>query len=541
MLRSACSSIAVAGMLAAASFSPPSTRAASTVGSLVAQGRYQALAQEGPGTSALPPGTRIVNLQEPAVNARGEASFFAAIDDGDRRDALLISSGGALHALAITEDQAPHYPAGFFHSRFGTWNYLADSGETIFESLVTNAAETQITESLYAASPPAGVRELLREGQSLVGPRGVAGIVQDIGLWSASRTGRVVFRADLIDRVGSTAPAVAGIWRLAPNGDSQLLVAAGTAIPGLPPGATIGLNPQSNSYISITDQGRVGLLAQIGSGFTRAVVVSEAGDPTARAVLYQGQLVGPGVTLGLFEPPVINDAGGVLVRGSVTGLGGSTTSRGAVISAGATPFVLLAEGAAPLGLPPSTTIAQIGGFELQNDNTTLVALRLQGAGIDAFNDEGVWRSDAAGRLTPLLREGAELANLPGVVLGSFDGRPSSLSEPTRIDAGFLLRSKLRGPGIVGSFDDALVLVGNDGAPLLIARDGDPYQAGSQSLFISDVDYRGFAPQGQGVASNGYFAFTTGDAILAVQIPEPATAPLAAALIAFLCCRARRPI
>lgn len=418
------------------------------------------------------------------------------------------------------------FPQGYQHDRFSTFHYLTNASENLFQSVVSIPNSNEGLDALFAESPISGMRLLVGTGSSLPGFSSSL-TVDTLGLWSANRSGEIVVTADLTNPNNPTSSQRRGIWRGDTTGAFELVASEGDFLAGLPRGVSLGLDPQGNSFISISETGRIAFLAQQNNGFEQSLVVADP-DGSARALLNQGQRIGQSneFTVGLFGPPVISDGsisgGQVLVRASVSPVSNQFHRINALISAGNSPQILLREGATTPGLPSQTTLAQLGGFEIQPDDSTLIGLRIEGQSIDSFNDEGVYSLQPTGEVELLLNEGTELSNLPGVVLGSFDGRPNSFDGPVRYDEGFLVKSKLRGPGISQGFgrDEGLVYVEDTGEVILIAKDGDPYFLGGQLSALFGPSYRNFAPLGSGLAPSGFLAFSTDDAVLTTRIPEP---------------------
>src|SRR5690606_8890665 len=117
-------------------------------------------------------------------------------------------------------------------------------------------------------------------------------------------------------------------------------------------------------------------------------------------------------------------------------------------------------------------------------------------------------------------EGTELANMPGVYLGRYDGIPSTFGHAAAVDGGFVFSSKLYG-GRISHFgdDEGIVFVNHDGVATLLAMEVDLLYR-DKLVFLRDVQVRNFLPLGTGVASNGYVAFGNRDGVFLLRVPEP---------------------
>lgn len=331
--------------------------------------------------------------------------------------------------------------------------------------------------------------------------------------------GQVAFMGSLVG-TGVTSANDVGIWR-----DGKLVARAGDVAPGAPGGAVFSL--LGSNSIRMDGAGRVvyfSFLQGGGTGLWRdGTPIAVAGNaapgagpgvtfnsvnqlPSINArgdVLYGARLAGTNVTggndQGLWRNDVLiareGDAapgvgGGATFAGGLTGLlnaGGEaayiTRISGAGVTASSDQGIwrgssLIARTGNPApGAAPGVSFASLRLADFNSAGQVTYAAALSGSGVDARNDEGIWRDAVL-----IARKGdAVLGAGSGIHLSGVSG----LLVPQANDIGVVaFASDLVGAGVNAGNDRALFL--GDGVDLLVAaRTGDAL-AGSTIASLSSA-------------------------------------------------------
>ncbi|MEM1110199.1 MAG: choice-of-anchor tandem repeat NxxGxxAF-containing protein [Planctomycetota bacterium] len=181
---------------------------------------------------------------------------------------------------------------------------------------------------------------------------------------------------------------------------------------------------------------------------------------------------GMGVTYNLFEFPVINEAGQIAFSGFFGGTGVDATNDSGIwvtdVVSG-TPSLIAREGSAAPGTGSDVNFNSFNEILLNGAGQAVFRGGLDGTGVDASNDMGIWATDAVSGTPGLVVRKGDAA--PGTETGV---RFSSLNTPLFNGAGqAAFTAGLSDTGVNGSKGLGIwVTDAVSGTPGLVARSGD---------------------------------------------------------------------
>lgn len=263
----------------------------------------------------------------------------------------------------------------------------------------------------------------------------------------------------------------------------------------------------------------------------------------------------PGVQFSSFGDPSINNAGHLVFKADLTGTGIDQNNNAGIWSNVFGQFAPVArEGDLAPGLNGSATFSNFRTENFQypiinaNGDAAFMA-DVAGPGITTQNDSGLW-AQRNGLLTLIAREGDQA---PGTLAGTLFSE-STFQDffPQMNSLGQLVfKASLTGPGVTTANDQGIWAMLEDGSVHLLVREDDTLEIrpgvfrtlGSNAFFVR-------APSGgqdgrqRTLNDSGEFAFsarfTTGEqAILVLDIPEPASVAMFIMAVTFSLCRKKR--
>ena len=232
--------------------------------------------------------------------------------------------------------------------------------------------------------------------------------------------GQVAFRANLAgDGVDSTNNQ--GIWSEG-SGSLSLVARTGSQAPGAPAGVNFRTDPQlelyspvlndvgQTAFFAATTDGKLGLWSE-GSGNLTAVVRN--GDPAP------GTTTGVNINFGYFNDylatPILNNAGKVSFRSSLSGTGVNSNNNFALWSEASGGLQLLARlGGQATGLPAGVNHGYMFDVGLNDSGQYVFFSFLSGNGVTDLNNQSLW-SNVSGSLSMVARTGTQAAGLPSGV------------------------------------------------------------------------------------------------------------------------------
>jgi hypothetical protein len=227
-----------------------------------------------------------------------------------------------------------------------------------------------------------------------------------------------------------------------------------------------------------------------------------AGYPTSLALIArEGAAVpgaGAGVGFDFFQifPQAHGHGGGVAFKAALEGTGvDATNDRGVWVSSGGTLGMLARTGSAAPGMGAGVTFATVDLPAVNAADRAIFRGTVAGAGITAGqNDVGIWSGTVAGGSSLVVRAGVPAPGLPGLTL-------TNVENPLQTTGVYAFRGTLGGAGVTQDTDNAL-FYGNPGNWSVMVREGDAapgFPAGS-TFFNTAFDTR--------ITRSGRVAFTS---------------------------------
>jgi hypothetical protein len=407
------------------------------------------------------PGTdrAFYEFQTPSLNASGDVAFQAYLeeDGGLGEWTVYLASGGDLQLVARGGELAPGTPAGV---RFlaGALPAIDDAGVVTFHAWLQPGGGVTAAndEGFWAYDPATGELSLLvREGAPA--PGGVA-----FSSFSAGHAQSAAGHVGFYPNDGSA------IWMREPDGSLGLVAAAGEAAPGALDGALFG----RIEFPFLDGIGSAAFEAQLAPSLDRALFAPDGAGGVTLAARGGAQAPGapPGALFDVFLLGDVNEAGEICFFAVLQeGPGGVTSADQRAIWGpdGSGGPMLLARAGGPAPGVPGAVFSGVGEevFLDAAGRITFRAALEHDPGVVGFGDDtGVWRSDGAGGLALLLREGDLLPD------GSSTYRGLSPAAVVVAGAGDVaLQSEIEGPGFGPG--QGVVLVDAAGQPAVVLRSG----------------------------------------------------------------------
>jgi hypothetical protein len=353
------------------------------------------------------------------VNSVGQSIFAAPLTapgiDMSNDSVVMAGAPGNLAVVAREGDQAPGLAAGLVFGDLSPGSLMInDEGTCVFRAGLTGPGIVDGTndsnaESLWAG-PPGGLALLARSGDPAPGTGPGVRFLFPTGQAAINATGQCAF-ASLLTGNGVVPGNESGIWTGQP-GQLSLVMRGGDPAPG----AGAGLSFRgAREPVVINRAGQIGFIAGLeGPGLTH---INDLGIWTGTAgelemVARTGQPA-PGTSAGtvffILEAPMINAAGGLAFHASLSDGGINSPITGSGLwrwQPGAVTKVVASGDPAP-DAGADTFFQEIYNNACFNDEGTVVfRAKLGGESVVAGqNDESLWRSDAAGVLTLIVRTG----------------------------------------------------------------------------------------------------------------------------------------
>lgn len=260
----------------------------------------------------------------------------------------------------------------------------------------------------------------------------------------------------------------------------------GQQAPGAPAGSNfIQLTSVPSVPVAppINDEGRVSFAggSQISGGAVSRGVWSEA-TGTLAAVVREGTAApgAGGSTYQSFNNPVMGDLGRIAFDGTLNAVG---SANAGIWSEGASGLSLVARrGSAAPGTGAGVNFTNLFPPSVNDSGATAFRAAVNGTGVTAANDDGVW-AEKAGGLTLMARGGGSAPDTAaGVVFESFPNTPILINAAGQI----AFRAFLTGSGVTTA-NDVGIWTERGGAVRLVAREGGavPRITGATFSFIGD--------------------------------------------------------
>ena len=479
----------------------------------------------------------------PRINALGDVVFNASLEGSDvvlGNDSGVWATRSSSLVIVAREGQNVPNDVGVF-DRIDPAG-IADSGAILFRSTRRGAGiDVNNAEGIWSTG--AGDIRLVAGlgGQASDMPAGVAHTFFLPPIRDAA-SGGLAFQGNL------TGPGVDGsnnraIWVADPSGDVRAIAREGDRGPGTPSEVRF----TGFSTPRLNGAGKAAFFASLSGPGVQSSNNSGlwiAGDAGAELFVREGDAApGTSNTLSMLAAPLLNDAGDIAFRASLTGAGVDQTNDHGLWSNRSGMLELIARrgDAAPGvdavidGLPTSFSLSDTGSIGLR--------VTLDGDGVGTSNDAAVY-VDRGGGLELLAREGDAA---PGA-----DAVFGNLRSPSLNALGFaVFTADLRGDGVDFTNNSGLWIAAPDGDVQLFLREGDTIDVGGSG----DADLRTIERFNLSAGSNGdgrelgfndagqlalHIDFTDGsEGIFVATIPAPTTAALLCVVPATLARRRRR--
>ena len=360
---------------------------------------------------------------------------------------------GSLVLVARKGSQAGGLAAGVNYSGFLP-PALNLTGQIAFKASLTGVGvSTANNEGIWMGAPSGALAPVVRKGSQAAGlPASV--LYDSLGSPVLNDNGQVAFKA-LVSGSGVGTFNNEAIWAGTP-GSLAVVVRKGTQAAGLAASVNYdGLLTDPPAYNSSNQVAFVATLtgAGIGSFNDQGLWV---GAPGAVALVAQKGSAAVGLPAGVnyngFGRPVLSGSGQVAFKSSLTGLGVGAQNNQALWIGTAGSLSLIARSGS--NAPGTAAGVLFSGFSdplVNGAGLVVFKATLTGAGISTLNDEGFWSADAGGNVRLILQKGS-LFDIGGGDLRTInsltnelyagngeDGRPRTLNRAGQLvlNLGFL--------------------------------------------------------------------------------------------------------
>lgn len=280
------------------------------------------------------------------LSSTGQISFHALGMFGES-DSIWSEASGLLNLVTQVQTQVPGQPAGVEFLSFSGPPLLGANEQTTFKGFLTGPGIGDANNQGLWAEQGGTLTLIVREGDHAPGtPDGVTyngvGFQDSLGDFAANDTGQIAFRAMVLDETGVNFFSSTGIWTNR-SGTVELVALSGDQVPGMPDGTLFG----QTGEVLINAAGQI----QFGAAAGSSIWLEDSGSFTLIARRGdQAPELPNGINIRLFP-----ENGGA----------------GALNAAGQSAFSAIVEG----------------------------------VGIDATNNLGIWATDRAGNTRLILRKG----------------------------------------------------------------------------------------------------------------------------------------
>lgn len=498
--------------------------------------------------------TSLVQNYTPVINNYGRVSFGAFLNVGQ----FGTWSHSSQQFLQLARSGGPAPGSGNTFSTFSSSN-ISDSGQVSFGSLISPQSRAALVRyspqqgSLIAidntaapGTPAANYSGVCSRNGNLLAPPAM-NAAGDVSYYSLLNTGSY------------------GLYKTAPGGTVQV-ARQNNFVTGLPfvrwaalgTADLIGEN-SSSVFPTLNDVGINAFFGRLsGSGVTAANENSIWTHSTTLNLRARGGDNPPGFDPGVqflnFGNPAINNAGQLAFGAVLAGTGIDQNNDTGIWSNVQGQFAPVArEGDIAPGFGSNfkfTAFRSADSYDPiinSNGDVSFVA-DVTGPGITAQNDSGLW-AQRNGLLTLLAREGDQAPGTPTGTLfsestfGDFFPQMNSLGQ-------LVFKASLAGPGVSTANDQGLWALLEDGSVHLLVREGDTleirpgvFRTLGPNAFVVRGPSGGQDGRPRTLSDAGEFVlratFTTGEqAILVLDIPEPASACMLMIAMAASVCRKR---
>ena len=377
-------------------------------------------------------GAKFGNVNWPVLNAGGQVAFSATLTNTDLfNDQGVWSEGsGPLGLVARRGDPAPGTAAGVTFDYFGDVA-LNDSGQSAFFSHLRGPGVFAFNDYGVWSQGTGSLEKVVRSGDPAPGtPSGVtfiSGLIEPV----FNGGGRSAFLAQVTGNAVSSADDW-GIWA---EGPLALVAREGNQAPGLPAGVNYNLlgQPSLNSAGQMIFFGRV---AGSGVTSANEGVIWSNRTGTIAAVVREGNAavgVGAGVSFRDLGASVLNTHGMIAFHSRLSGGGVTTANDGGIWSEQSGVMSLVVrEGNQAAGTPAGTNFADFNSPVLNNAGQIAFRATLTGAGTGS----GIWSEGFAGQHL-VARTGAQAPGTPFGAVFNILGAPVFNSAGQTAFQGFL--------------------------------------------------------------------------------------------------------
>lgn len=407
----------------------------------------------------------------------GELTGAGVTADNDR--AIWSNLPGALVKVAREGDDAAGIGGGVRYDAFTSNPIINSAGDVLFRGHLVGTGVTLFNDTALWAGPALAPALVARTGEAAPG---TATTFSSIGSAVFGNGGHVAFRAS-IDAPSNND----GIWHRSALGVTSLDAIVGGPAYGFAAGINFGgffEGPLLNNAGHIAYRGTVvgpgigganDLCLWFGASGSEAVVARE-GDP---AVGIAGAF-----WIGL-EDPVINDAGRIAFRGTVSG-GGTTFANDVAIWSGfpGALAIVAREGSpapdtdAGVVFSDLTPLASAGRPSLNDNGMLAFRAKLSGPGVTTVNDFAIY-AGGPGALVLIAREGSQA---PGCAFGATFSGFNSTGPALNGDDQVAFVASVTGPATLGRAN-GLWMTSVDGSLRLLAREGDILRLGNEQFRV----------------------------------------------------------
>jgi hypothetical protein len=317
---------------------------------------------------------------------------------------------------------------------------LNSTGAVAFRAVLVGSGVADFNNDAIWTGAPEALGLVARENSANAGlPNGV--LFGAMGAPVLNNRGQLAFKSMLQGAVASFNNEA--LWAGNP-GDLQLVARKGSRAQGLPSQVNYdGFVTDPPGYNDSNQVAFVAPLTGLGVGTFNNQGIW-AGEPAALTLVARKGNTAPGLPTGInydgFERPVINSSGHIAFRGLLTGQGVGTQNNQAIWAGLPGALSLIARSGS--NAPGTSTEVLFSGFSdpvINEAGMIVFKASLTGLGIGLQNNEGYWVSDTSRNVRLVIRKGGSLDigggdlrtidSLPGELLpgNGQDGRPRSLN------------------------------------------------------------------------------------------------------------------
>ena len=458
--------------------------------------------QDAPGAA---PGVMFSSFGRPSINSAGQIAFKAELSGtgvDSSNDAGIWSEGSGSLQLVVREgNAAPGTEAGVVFQDYSSTGHF-----TITDPAINDAGRTAFRASL--SGPDIYLLNLAGIWSDVSGPLSLIARLNDpapdtspdavfaffsgptgshLSLPHINAIGQIAFDGYLVNK-NTLKPEGFGIWSVGPD-SSRVIVRTGDAAPGTAPGTVFGGFDIAPPYPSITpkdslnDAGHIAFFAYVtGPGIhsNHKGLWSEGGGSLHLVAREDDPAPGTGPDVAFDEFHTdnwhFNNAGQMSFTATIDGAGvDATNNQGFWLDdAGSVSLVARTGDQAP-GMDPGVVFSNLGGNSRINNEHVFLFSEVSGPGIDSTNNSGIW-TRTLNSLQLTARTGTHAPGTePDTNFSSF-----YTSDPNN-NGQLVIRGTLAGPSIDNTNDTGIWVTNHSGELDLIIREGDPFDVDDDPL------------------------------------------------------------